>query len=49
MAAAIRPCFSAVGFYPGRRGLGVFGRFASDEVVNIFAGGGVTPFLVNVA
>ena len=48
-ALDFRPCFSAVGFYPGRRGLGVFGRFASDEVVNIFAGGGVTPFLVNVA
>ncbi len=40
--------FCVAGFYPGRRGLGVFGRYAPSCVVNIQAGGGISPFLVSV-
>jgi hypothetical protein len=42
------PLFAAVGFFPGRKGLGVFGRVSKNRVVNIHAGGGISPFLVNV-
>ncbi|MCP5153117.1 MAG: hypothetical protein H6983_03060 [Ectothiorhodospiraceae bacterium] len=42
------PMCCAVGLFPGRRGLGVFGRYAPGPVVNIQAGGGIAPFLVGV-
>ena len=47
VAARFRPG-RAVGLFPGRRGLGVFGRYAPGPVVNIQAGGGIAPFLVGV-
>ncbi|MDH3475042.1 MAG: hypothetical protein OEM59_15280, partial [Rhodospirillales bacterium] len=40
--------FCVTGLFPGRRGVGAFGRYASSGVVNIQAGGGIAPFLVCV-
>lgn len=38
--------YTTTGFFPGRSGLGIFGRYAQSRVVNICQGGGIVPFLV---
>lgn len=42
------PHFTTTGFFPGRQGLGIFGRFSKHRVVNINTGGGIVPYLVHV-
>lgn len=39
----------SVGFFPGRRGLGIFGRCAPGRVVNLCSGGGLAGCLIRVA
>lgn len=43
-----RPYFATTGFFPGRNGMGIFGRYAATRVVNIKQGGGIVAFLINV-
>jgi GNAT superfamily N-acetyltransferase len=38
--------YTTTGLFPGRGGLGIFGRYAERRVVNICQGGGVLPMLV---
>lgn len=45
----LQRCFAASGFYPGKKGLGIFGRYSRTRVVNIHSGGGMSPFLVKVS
>ena len=44
----LAPMYCAAGFFPGQRGLGIFGRYSPGPVVNIQAGGGIAPYLVAV-